>query len=125
MANENFNHGVMRLCLSRLYGAGITEMVDDYGRIHRGIFIPFEMNNIRITEGGEAVVTIFVNKRFHNPKKNCWDYFLKLYLDEQTIEQYRKLGLCPPRIGYYSETATQMMDSRDNFRVSMSIEQKL
>ena len=125
MENENFNHGVLKLHLNRFYGAGITEMVDDNGELHRGIFIPFDMNNIRVDRYGEATATAFVNKRFSNPHASEWNYFLKLYLDAETMARYRSVGLNAPRLGVYSETVPQMVDSRKNFKVSRSIEQKL
>lgn len=125
MENENFNHGVLKLHLNRFYGAGITEMVDDNGELHRGIFIPFDMNNISVDKYGDATATVFVNKRFNNPYGSQWDYFLKLYLDADTTARYRSIGLTTPRLGVYSETVPQMVDSRENFKVSRSIEQKL
>lgn len=125
MENENYNHGVMRILFNRFYGAGVTEMVDDNGELHRGIFIPFDMNCINVSNKGEVTATVYVNKRFNNHKGTEWKYFLKLGLDEATTERYRNLGLKPPRLGYYSETVRQMVDSRENFKVSMSIENKL
>ena len=125
MENENFNHGVMRIMFNRFYGAGVTEMVDDNGELHRGIFIPFNMNCIGVTEKGEVVATIYVNKRFNNYKCTEWKYFLKLGLDEATMAQYRKLGLTPPRPGFYSETVRQMVDSKTNFSEAMSMGKKL
>lgn len=125
MENENYNHGVMRILLSRFYGAGITEMVDDYGVLHRGIFIPFDMNGIEVNAKGEVGATIFVNKWFGRSKTPDWNYFLKLGLDEATMGQYRKLGLKAPRLGYYSETVRQMVDSKTNFSEAMSMEKKL
>lgn len=125
MENDNYNHGVMRLMLSRFYGAGVTELVDDYGVLHRGIFIPFDMNCIGITEKGEVAVTVFVNKWFKNNKGTEWKYFLKLGVDEATTERYRKIGLTPPRLGFYSETVQQMVNSRTNFSEAMSMEKKL
>ena len=99
MALKNEN-GVAKIVLTNFIGSKVIEVEDDYGRPQKGVFIPLDMNDLRVTFKGKVNCYAFVTKTVC-PEQYGWSHFLKLKARPDFCKKLKELGYDTPYLGNF------------------------
>lgn len=104
------NNYIIYFKLNGFYGSKVVELENEKtGRIEKGIFIPFDVNELKPNKKGNYIVQCFANEWLFARGYKNQTHSLRLKLSGRILNLFKKNGWDSPRMGYMTRSFAEYM----------------